>query len=138
MPGHWSHAPASQFAASVAGSDPPVTKPKNRRPATAVVAGEPVEHFKYGGGVLRVILQGLVEFRQAGQSLGACRYSTLIQGFQVARGDLGRLVQQLSHVFDASNRRLMAWPIAPSSDIGYDRSMRQFAGCRLGRKMVRS
>ncbi len=35
----WSHAPASQFAASVTGSEPPMTKPKKRGPAIAMVAG---------------------------------------------------------------------------------------------------
>ena len=37
----WSHAVASQFAASAAGSEPPITKPKKRGPAMAMVAGEP-------------------------------------------------------------------------------------------------
>ena len=40
-PAFWSHAPASQFAATVTGSAPPTTKPKYRPPAEATVAGEP-------------------------------------------------------------------------------------------------
>jgi hypothetical protein len=40
-PVFWSQAPASQLAASVAGSVPPMTKPKNLPPAEATVAGEP-------------------------------------------------------------------------------------------------
>jgi hypothetical protein len=44
-PGHpaafWSQVPASQFAATVAGSDPPVTQPKKRPPVVAIVAGDP-------------------------------------------------------------------------------------------------
>jgi hypothetical protein len=31
---------ASQFAATVAGNEPPMTNPKNRGPADAMVAGE--------------------------------------------------------------------------------------------------
>jgi len=42
MPASWSHAPASQCAASAAGKVPPTTKPKKRPPAVAVVAGEPI------------------------------------------------------------------------------------------------
>lgn len=40
-PASWSHAPASQFAASVTGSDPPITNPKYRPPALATVAADP-------------------------------------------------------------------------------------------------
>ena len=40
-PAFWSHAVASQLAATATGSDPPMTKPKNRGPAEAMVAGEP-------------------------------------------------------------------------------------------------
>src|SRR5207245_11553169 len=40
-PASWSHAPASQFAASVTGSDPPITNPKYRPPALATVAAAP-------------------------------------------------------------------------------------------------
>src|SRR6185437_11140411 len=41
-PEFWSHAPASQFAASVTGKAPPITKPKKRGPAIAIVAGEQI------------------------------------------------------------------------------------------------
>ena len=41
-PVFWSQAPASQLAAKVTGSEPPMTKPKKRGPAIAVVAGEQV------------------------------------------------------------------------------------------------
>ena len=34
--------PASQFAAKAAGSEPPITNPKYRRPAIPMVAGEPM------------------------------------------------------------------------------------------------
>ncbi len=40
-PAFWSQALASQFAASAAGSEPPITNPKKRGPAVATVAGEP-------------------------------------------------------------------------------------------------
>src|SRR5205807_2485117 len=40
-PAFWSQADASQLAATVTGREPPVTKPKYRRPAEATVAGEP-------------------------------------------------------------------------------------------------
>ncbi len=38
----WSHAVASQPAATVAGRAPPMTSPKYRPPAVATVAGEPI------------------------------------------------------------------------------------------------
>ena len=38
-PVFWSHAVASQFAASDTGSAPPMTKPKKRGPAMPIVAG---------------------------------------------------------------------------------------------------
>jgi hypothetical protein len=38
----WSHAEASQLAASATGSEPPITKPKKRGPAIPMVAGEPI------------------------------------------------------------------------------------------------
>ncbi len=38
----WSHAPASQLAASAAGRQPPCTNPKKRPPALATVAGDPM------------------------------------------------------------------------------------------------
>ena len=37
----WSHAAASQLAPTATGRAPPVTKPKKRPPAVAIVAGEP-------------------------------------------------------------------------------------------------
>ena len=40
-PAFWSQAVASQLAPRAAGSEPPITKPKNRRPAIPMVAGEP-------------------------------------------------------------------------------------------------
>src|SRR6185437_15840457 len=40
-PAFWSHAAASQLAARAAGTEPPITKPKNRGPAIATVAGDP-------------------------------------------------------------------------------------------------
>ena len=40
-PPFWSHAAASQSAATATGCDPPMTKPKNLGPADAIVAGEP-------------------------------------------------------------------------------------------------
>ena len=40
-PAFWSHAAASQSAATATGCDPPMTKPKNLGPAEAMVAGEP-------------------------------------------------------------------------------------------------
>ena len=40
-PAGWSQAAASQFAATVTGSEPPMTKPKKRRPAVPRVAGDP-------------------------------------------------------------------------------------------------
>ena len=40
-PAFWSHAVASQAAATVTGCEPPMTKPKNLGPADAIVAGEP-------------------------------------------------------------------------------------------------
>ena len=39
MPAFWSHAETSQSAPSAAGSEPPVTKPKNRGPAEATRPG---------------------------------------------------------------------------------------------------
>ena len=38
----WSHAVASQLDATVIGNAPPMTKPKNRPPAMAAVAGDPI------------------------------------------------------------------------------------------------
>ncbi len=38
----WSQAVASQFAATVTGMEPPITKPKKRGPAIATDAGEPI------------------------------------------------------------------------------------------------
>jgi hypothetical protein len=38
----WSQAVASQLAATVTGSEPPITKPKKRGPAMASDAGEPI------------------------------------------------------------------------------------------------
>ena len=40
-PAFWSHAVASQPAATLAGVAPPITNPKNRGPAMAIVAGDP-------------------------------------------------------------------------------------------------
>ena len=40
-PVFWSQAVASQLAATVTGNAPPMTKPKKREPAMAMVAGEP-------------------------------------------------------------------------------------------------
>ena len=41
-PVFWSQAPARQFAATVTGSAAPITNPKKRGPAIAMVAGEPI------------------------------------------------------------------------------------------------
>jgi hypothetical protein len=41
-PAFWSHAVASQFAATVTGSAPPMTNPKKRPLAEAIVASEPI------------------------------------------------------------------------------------------------
>ena len=41
-PEFWSQAPASQLAARVTGMAPPITNPKKREPAIAIVAGEQI------------------------------------------------------------------------------------------------
>ena len=59
-PAFWSHAAASQLAASAAGSEPPITKPKNRGPAIAMVAGEPTSSS------MRMTSSGAVEASGSG------------------------------------------------------------------------
>ena len=97
----WSQAVASQFAASAAGSEPPITKPKKRGPAMAMVAGEPISSSSAStsAGVARAVGERLakhVQARDRRRPAGATARSWISR--QVARRAGGRAFQQFVHV----------------------------------------
>ena len=64
-PAFWSHAEVSQSAPSAAGSDPPITNPKNRGPALAMrpSIGGRHERVHRGGGILAGLRERAAEAR---------------------------------------------------------------------------
>ncbi len=62
-PAFWSQAVASHEAATVTGIAPPMTKPKKRGPAVAVVAGEPTSSSRAmtRSRIVRLVRQAFIE-----------------------------------------------------------------------------
>ena len=88
-PVFWSHAVASQFAASAAGREPPMTKPKKRGPAIPIVAGDPTSSS------IRITSSG--EVGSVGQRLD--------ERLEIADRLRGRADPPLRHVLAGSARR---------------------------------
>ncbi len=84
----WSQLAASQLAASAAACEPPITKPKKRGPAIAVVAGDTVSssNASVSARVARLLGQCLVESLQPRHGGGARGHGSLADVLEIGRG----------------------------------------------------